>query len=38
MRQLTTYEALSLIAQFNLVLITVLTMIITIVVYINTKK
>ncbi|MEC1720151.1 putative holin-like toxin [Schinkia azotoformans] len=35
---MTTYEAFSLIAQFSLVLIAVLTLIVTIVVYINKKK
>ncbi|MCZ0756051.1 putative holin-like toxin [Anoxybacillus sp. J5B_2022] len=35
---MTTYEALSLIAQFSLVLVAVLTLIVTMVVYINKKK
>ncbi|WP_221210867.1 putative holin-like toxin [Anoxybacteroides voinovskiense] len=34
---MTTYEALSLIAQFSLVLIGVLTLVITMVVYIKKK-
>ncbi|AKP45955.1 hypothetical protein BSM4216_0616 [Bacillus smithii] len=36
--KMTTYEALSLVAQFGLVLIGVLTLIVTMVVYINKKK
>ncbi|MGO4889627.1 putative holin-like toxin [Anaerobacillus sp. MEB173] len=35
---MTTYEAFSLLAQFSLVLLAVLTLIITIVVYLNKKK
>ncbi|WP_257008423.1 putative holin-like toxin [Bacillus sp. FJAT-45350] len=35
---MTTYEALSLLVQFSLVLIAVLTLIVTIVVYLNKKK
>ncbi|WP_040340945.1 putative holin-like toxin [Bacillus smithii] len=35
---MTTYEALSLVAQFSLVLTGVLTLIVTMVVYINKKK
>ncbi|ELK22568.1 putative membrane protein [Anoxybacillus flavithermus TNO-09.006] len=37
MEKMTTYEALSLVAQFSLVLIGTLTMIITMVVYIKKK-
>ncbi|MFJ7971942.1 putative holin-like toxin [Psychrobacillus sp. NPDC096389] len=35
---MTIYEAFSLIAQFSLVLMAVLTLMITIVVYLNKKK
>ncbi len=35
---MTTYEALSLVAQFSLVLIGMLTLIVTMVVYINKKE
>ncbi|MCM3489818.1 putative holin-like toxin [Alkalihalophilus marmarensis] len=35
---MTTYESFSLIAQFSLVLIAILTMVISIVVYLNKKK
>lgn len=33
-----TYEALSLVAQFNLVLLTALTLIVTIIFHLNNKK
>ncbi|MDV2886414.1 putative holin-like toxin [Alkalihalophilus pseudofirmus] len=35
---MTTYESFSLIAQISLVLIAILTMVISIVVYLNKKK
>ncbi|MDC3418090.1 putative holin-like toxin [Aquibacillus salsiterrae] len=35
---MTTYEALSLVAQFCLTLLATLTLIVTIVVYLNKKK
>ncbi|MDC3418650.1 putative holin-like toxin [Aquibacillus salsiterrae] len=35
---MTTYEAFSLIAQFSLVLIAILTLVVTIVVFLNKKK
>jgi len=35
---MTTYEALSLIAQFGIAQVAILTLIVTIVVYLNKKK
>ncbi|MFD1849066.1 putative holin-like toxin [Oceanobacillus bengalensis] len=35
---MTTYEALSLIAQFSLIIVAILTLVVTIVVFLNKKK